>query len=184
MTPVQMMISSRSGLIRWTVLRETISREALPRPFFDAPWRCRGRISPSALDWNRSTKVAVVFEARAEQMCEESVRAATKRCGHLHCTVLRWVHSCLRRGGPTGHPSAAPSRPSSDSSRCAALAGGPAASCRLDRPLPRVAYRKGWASRRDGLALNAVGGNSSAGMPGGETRPRLALLAGASKRPL
>ena len=55
LTPVQMMISSRSGLIRWTVLRETISREALPRPFFDAPLLRRGRISPSAFDWNRST---------------------------------------------------------------------------------------------------------------------------------
>ena len=36
---MQMMISSRSGLIRWTVLRETISREALPQLFFDDPLR-------------------------------------------------------------------------------------------------------------------------------------------------
>ena len=52
--PVQTMISSRSGRIFWTVLRETISREVLARLFFEATLRRRGWISPSAFDRNRS----------------------------------------------------------------------------------------------------------------------------------
>ena len=41
--------------------------------------------------------VALVIKARAEQMCEESVRAATKHCGHLHCSVSRG--SVVANGG-------------------------------------------------------------------------------------
>ena len=59
--------------------------------------------------------VTVVIEARAEQMSEESVRAAAKRCGHLHCVVSRG--SVVANGGgalSSVHPPPA-SRPSSDS---------------------------------------------------------------------
>ena len=61
-----MMISSRSGLIRWTVLRETISREALPRPFFDDPLPCPGEDLAVGLRLEPLYHVAVVIEARAE----------------------------------------------------------------------------------------------------------------------
>ena len=61
-------------------------------------------------------KVAVVIEARAEQVSEESVGAAAKRCGHLHCVVSRG--SVVANGGgalPDIHPPPC-SRPSSNSS--------------------------------------------------------------------
>ena len=61
-----MMISSRSGLIRWTVLRETISLEALPRPFFDDPLRPRGTDLAVGLRLKPLNHVTVVIEARAE----------------------------------------------------------------------------------------------------------------------
>ena len=121
MTPVQMMISSRSGLIRWTVLRETISREALPRLFFDAP--VAGADLTVGFRLEAFDMVAVVIKARAEQMCEESVCAATKRCGHLHCAVSRG--SVVAKGGealPDIHPPPA-SRPTTPSRRRAGATG-------------------------------------------------------------
>ena len=67
--PVQTMISSRSGLIRWTVLRETISREVLPRLFFEVTFAAPGMdlavgLRPEPLD-----HVAVVIET-ADRTCE------------------------------------------------------------------------------------------------------------------
>ena len=94
---MQMMISSRSGLIRWTVLRETISREALPRPLLRRPIAAPGADFAIGFRLEPLNHVTVVIEARAEQMCEESVRAAAKRCGHLHRVVSRG--SVVANGG-------------------------------------------------------------------------------------
>ena len=61
-----MMISSRSGLIRWTVLRETISREALPPPLLRGPFAVPGEDLAVGLRLEPLNHVAVVIEARAE----------------------------------------------------------------------------------------------------------------------
>ena len=100
MTPVQMMISSRSGLIRWTVLRETISREALPRPLFDDPLRRGMRISAVGFRLEPLNHVTVVIEARAEQMCEENSAC----CGEAIVAICivpspvgLWLRTAARR---------------------------------------------------------------------------------------
>ena len=119
MTPVQMMISSRSCHSRWTVLERRRSRgKPLPRPFVDDPLRhCRVRRSrgrrPTATAQSRNV---AVIDARAEQMSDESVPAETKRCEpSALCRRQLVCGCCSTKGALSSVHRLDASRPSLDS---------------------------------------------------------------------
>ncbi len=152
MTPVQMMISSRWGRIRWTVRSETTSRDALPRTFFDGPPARAGWISPSAIDWNRSTRYRSSSRPRSSKWVRKV--CALPRGSLIACIVPSPVDWWLR-AAETPSPGIRPpprSRPGSPSPRRDARRGTAARVRRVaGRKLARARNQLPGRWRADGV---------------------------------